>query len=464
MSSLSGEIKQSFPRPSSPQLGQMAWGSFISSLGSTLQVFAFTYVVYSTTKSAFATVMVGVAFAVGFGLFALPAGKIARRFDHRHVVIAVSVAKAVVYAAILALQLTGELSLAAILISSAASGITSSIQYPCWQELLQQFSAKGRLDETNALFSSLSSISSVIGALAGGVLLDEVGAAPLFAFNVLSYLPLIVIVALLPAMQGDKPTAAAGLKLIIAKINSARAVRTAVIFTALLELLAWPLISLLPKVAAEVGSAARIYGLLLAAFYVGAGLVAVLLRRWKKDAPYSHIIRLSITASGIALVIAGAFGIAQMGIALTLAGLAIVLAAAGLGLATAQSVLGAITQLGVPKKIEGEVLGVFALITIIFGTVGSLVEGLLADTLDIWWLPLASGAVIVIAMNLIWWRHGFLVLNAADPKSDPGRTHLMRHAQSGGRGNATPPLVHTRRPLTAATDDDARREGDTLRA
>ncbi|MBJ7243564.1 MAG: hypothetical protein JHD03_01945, partial [Solirubrobacteraceae bacterium] len=48
------EIMRNFPRPSSPELGQMAWGSFISSLGSTFQVFAFTYVVYATTKSALA--------------------------------------------------------------------------------------------------------------------------------------------------------------------------------------------------------------------------------------------------------------------------------------------------------------------------------------------------------------------------------------------------------------------------
>ena len=468
MSSLSAQIKRSFPRPSSPQLGQMAWGSLISSLGTTFQVFAFTYVVYATTKSALATVMVGICFAVAFGVFALPAGKMARSLDHRHVVVAVSLAKALIYAAILALQITGRLSVTAILISSAASGITSSIQYPCWQELLQQFSEKGRLDETNALFSSLSSVSSVAGALVGGVLLDAVGAAPLFAFNVLSYLPLVVIVARLPASQSKtenkKKGASAPLKKVAATIRSSKAVRLAITFTALLELLAWPLLSLLPKVAAEVGPSARIYGLLLASFYVGAALVAILLRRWKTHHPYSRIIRVSTTTSGLALVIAGAVGLAPLGTALTLAGLAFLLAAVGLGLATAQSVLGAITQLGVPKKIEGEVLGIFALITIIFGTVGAFVEGFLADTLEVWWLPLASGAVVFAAMNFVRWRHGFLLLNAADPKSDPDRTHLMSHAESGGDGNPTPPIVHLRKPLTAGTDASSRRDGDTLSA
>ena len=271
MTSMRAEIMRNFPRPSSPQLGRMAWGSFISSLGSTFQVFAFTYVVYATTKSALATVMVGVSFAVAFGVLALPAGTIAKRFDHRRIVAIVSIAKAFIYAAILALQLTDNLSVTAILISSAASGATSAIQYPCWQQLLQQFSAKGQLDESDALFYSLSSITSVAGALVGGALLDAVGPAPLFAFNVLSYVPLAFIVVRLPDETGANATskvkeASASLKMVLSTITGSRAVRMAVIFTALLELLAWPLVSLLPKIASEVGSAAKVYGLLLASF------------------------------------------------------------------------------------------------------------------------------------------------------------------------------------------------------
>jgi len=113
MSSIRAEIETNFPRPSSPELGRMAWGSFISSLGTTFQVFAFTYVVYATTKSALATVMAGVSFAIAFGIFALTSGKLAKRFDHRRVVAVVCIAKALIYAVILALQLTGKLSAAA---------------------------------------------------------------------------------------------------------------------------------------------------------------------------------------------------------------------------------------------------------------------------------------------------------------------------------------------------------------
>ena len=470
MTSMRAEIMRNFPRPSSPQLGRMAWGSFISSLGSTFQVFAFTYVVYATTKSALATVMVGVSFAVAFGVLALPAGTIAKRFDHRRIVAIVSIAKALIYAAILALQLTDKLSVTAILISSAASGATSAIQYPCWQQLLQQFSAKGQLDESDALFYSLSSITSVAGALVGGALLDAVGPAPLFAFNVLSYVPLAFIVVRLPDETGANATskvkeASASLKMVLSTITGSRAVRMAVIFTALLELLAWPLVSLLPKIASEVGSAAKVYGLLLASFYAGAALVAVLLRRWKERERYSRIIRFSAFASGGALVIAGIVGIAPLGTALTLAGLSIVLAAAGLGLATAQAVLSAITQLGVPKKIEGEVLGMFALITIFFGTIGASAEGYLADLLDVWWLPLASGALVVVIVIRIRLRRGFQVLNDAQPKSAAGLKHVKRHARSrhSTEGRLTV-VAHIRKPLSVGTDENGVSDEDRFKA
>ncbi len=468
MSTLRAELRLHFPKPSSPELGRLAATTFISCLGSTLQVFAFTYFVYATTKNALATVMVGVAYAVAAALLAGPSGKVAQRLNPRHVCIAAALSKAIIYGLVLAIQLSGGLNFTVIMIASAASGATTAIMYPCWQHLVRGYSAEGTLDETNALFSSIYAVGSVFGALAGGVLLNRLGAAPLFAFNVLSYLPVIFVLARLAPLKDDGAStakvaaASVSMKAAMTAIIGTHAVRMAVIFTALLELLAWPLVSLLPKIAQEIGPAPQIYGALLASFYVGASLVAVLMRRWKKEYSYGNIIRFSIGASGLAFLLAGAVGISAPGEALAIGALAILLAAAGLALSTAGAILSAITQLGVPEKEEGEVLAAFALITLIFGTIGSIVEGILADSFRIWWLPLLCGALIVIVMSIVWLRGGLQGMNGSDPISDPHRKHLARHAHSGGSGFFSHPIARSRKPLTAGTTESGRHDGDKL--
>ena len=420
----------------------MAWTYLIARVGAAFQIFAFTFIAWTVTKSALAAVMVGIAFAIAFGLAAMPAGRMAHRFSNRGVVVWISLAKAAIYAVVLALEIAGELSLLAILISSAASGVTSSMHYPSWKELLEQFSAEGRLDETNALFSSLDAVGAVVGAVIGAIVIDRFGAGPVFAFNVVSYLPLALIVSRFPSVGAQAPdksrAARVPLKKVFATISKLNAVRLAILLTALVNLLGWPLVALLPKVASELGPEARVYGALLASFYVGAALVAIFLREWKMSAPYGRIISHSIAAGGCALVITGAVGLAPLSTTVTFVGLIVMLAITGFGITTAQSVLGAITQLGVPKKTEGEVLGVLALTMIFFSTVGSFTQGLLADELRIWWLPLASGVLIVIAITVIWLRHGFLLLNA----SDPSRKSVLRHAEASSHEGASAVLIH----------------------
>lgn len=435
MSSLGTHIRKAFPRPSTPQLKAMVSAAFVSNLGSAFQAFAFTYLTYATTQSALATVMVGVAYSLAFGVMALPAGAVARRFSHRHVVIAVSIAKAAVYSAILALELAGSLTVTAIIMASAASGITSAVQFPCWKGLMRGYSAEGMLDETNALFFSLNAVASVAGALVGGFLLDAVGPAPLFAFNVASYVPVLIVMAMLPdpadgaarPHRESRPPRAA--RTAIAAMLASPAVRRAVIIVALLELLAWPLIALMPKVAAEVGPQAKIYGLLLASTYAGAALVGAMLRRMKGRRRYAVIIWFATMGCGVAIFAVGAVGIAPFGTPVTLVSVALLLCAAGFTLATAASVLNAVVQLGVPRTVEGEVLGLFAITTLITGSVGKVVQGRLADVVTVWWLPLVGGCLLVVGVGAAWWRHQFRALDAAQPDSPRAHGAVMDHAQ-----------------------------------
>jgi len=143
----------------------------------------------------------------------------------------------------------------------------------------------------------------------------------------------------------------------------------------------------------------------------------------KRVFSYTRIIRFSLLDVGLALIILAVIGFLPLGATPSVALAALLLLVLGIVLGIASSVLGAITQLSSDPKIEGPVLAYYASISLGAGAIGGLVEGFIADQLEIWWLPLASGVVVLIALLYLWSRHEFRALDEADPNHE----HLQGH-------------------------------------
>ena len=388
----------------------------------------FTYLAFHLSGSALAAVMVMVGYTLSYALFAPSGASILSRFDRRRAVLACDGIKLLNYSAVIILELVGLLDVPLIIAASAIGGLASGAQYPAWQEILQKLAPQGKLDETDALFSSASSIGAAVGALAGGAALAAFGPVPPLAFNVASYLPLMLAIAVLPVAVGipnreEKEAGRVPLSEVIKMIGSNRLVWLGILFFALLEFLAWPIISLLPKLAAEFGSSAHIYGILLGAFYFGGILVAGLVVAAKRKYSYAGIIRFSLIDISLILVILAVVGFLPMGSVPSVLLASLLLATLGIVLGIAASVLGAVTQLSADPEHEGTILAYYAAIGLGAGAAGGMLEGFIADRLEIWWLPLASGILILVALLYLWSRHEFRVLDQADPN----RSHMNRH-------------------------------------
>ncbi|MFM8792898.1 MAG: MFS transporter [Solirubrobacterales bacterium] len=416
------------PKPPAPGLGRLALAAGFSTLGGTMCSLTFAYLAFSETKSALAAVGVMVGYTLAYAIFAQPGSSLLRPYDRRWVVLGTDAIKLVNYSATVVLQILGLLDLPLIIAASAIGGLTSGAQYPAWQEILQKVAPEGKLDETNGLFSSASSIGAAIGALAGGTTLALFGPVVPLAFNVVSYLPLMFETVRLPEKVGqrsaeEKSGERTPARRVLGSVKRTRLVWLGILFMVLLELIAWPIISLLPKVASEFGSSAHIYGILLGAFYFGGVLVAGLLVVSKDRFTYDSIIRFSLSDIGLALILLALVGFLPFGSIPSIALAALVLLGLGIVLGIAGSVLGAIVQLSADPKIEGSILAFFGAITLGAGALGGLIEGLVADRLEIWWLPLASGFLIFIALLYLWSRKAFRVLDEADPRHE----HLIHH-------------------------------------
>lgn len=418
----------------------------------------FSYLAFSETNSALAAVAVGAAFAFFYSLFAQPAAGLLRSFDRRSVFLGTNAVKAVNYSAVVVLQLMGALDLVWILVASAVGGLTSGAYFPAWQEILRNLSPKGKLDETDGLFSSASSIGSAVGALSGGIAIDALGAAVPLAINVLSYLPLMLLVARLPKAVGKpkveegKATVKIPVRKLLGEIRTNRAVRLGVTFMALLSFFAWPIVSLLPKVASEYGSGAHVYGLLLSAFYLGgilvAGLVAVAKRRFNT---YYALMRSALVAIGVALLLIAIVGFLPLADPPSIGLSVLVLMMLGIVLGISGAVLTAVTQQSADRDLEGPVLAFYAAISMAAGAIGGLIEGSVADQLEIWWLPLASGLVILLLLLALWVRNRIDEPEGGDPEGK----ELERQSATGSPTDDAPYLHKVggggSQPLSAGT-------------
>ncbi|MFM9042591.1 MAG: MFS transporter, partial [bacterium] len=415
-------LKKLFPRPANTELTRLAVTSGLSTVGGTMCALAFAYLAFKQTGSAFSAVLVSVAYTVAYALSAVPGAAAVKKMDRRRVVVGFDAIKIVNYSIVLALQAMGQLEVWMVVAASAVGGLTSGPQYPAWQQILQTLSPKGTLDQTDGLFSSVSSVGAVAGALLGGVLLDAFGAVAPFSINVVSYLPFMVAVFLLPARAGTstdsrKSTKSVSLKKVLDSMRKSRLIAFGLTLTVLLNLFAWPIVALLPRVASEFGASAHVYGILLGAFYLGGILVAGAVAGWKRVFTYGQIMRRSLTACGASLLLLAIMGFAPWGSTLSTASAALLLATLGVVLGVTGSILGAIVQLSAEKKAQGTVLAVYAVIGLGAGSLGGLAEGFVADRLEIWWLPLASGALILLAMSWMWEREEYKELDQADPDS-----------------------------------------------
>jgi MFS family permease len=409
--------------------------SAISSLGSGVASLAFSYISYKISGSLAVAVLVLAFQAVPSALLIKPATYLARRFDLRWVVAASDGAKFLLYLAVACLVLAGYMSLELLFATALISGALSAISYPAWNKLLVQVAPQGGLDKLDASLSSWGALAGIVGVVAGGQMLDHLGASVLFFVNAASYLVPLIAVLRLPARAPVPPPPALRQDTLLKDARflwSVAALRRVVILAVLLELIAWPVLKLLPRMADEVDPSPQTFSLLLGAFYLGNAGVSAFLARGKKNYGYQAILFASLTVLGLALFIVWITGLLPGGL-LHLLVLMAVMAPVGLALSLVTTVISASIQLGAPDGREIRVLAVYSAAVTLVTPIGGLIITGLVSFLDIW-LVVAVEAVGVIALAAYmgWSRIGrdLRDFTARDKSGDVLRFHGRHNVAS----------------------------------
>ncbi len=173
------------------------FGQMISLIGTWMQSTAQAWLVLVLTHSALLLGVVGALQFLPVLVLALFGGVLADRLPKRKVLLFTQ-SFAMIQATIMwVLVATGHIQVWHIMILACLLGLTNSLDMPTRQAFVPEMVGLDELPNAIALNSSLFNMARVLGPGLGGLLIAGLGVAPLFLLNAISFIAVIVGLALI---------------------------------------------------------------------------------------------------------------------------------------------------------------------------------------------------------------------------------------------------------------------------
>lgn len=282
-------------------------GQSVSQIGTWMQRTAVSWVVYTTTQSAF---MLGLAvFAQQFPsfLFSLLGGIAADRYN-RYKLLLITQAASMVQAILLAaLTLSGNYSVTGILLLSVVLGVVNAFDLPARQPLVHELvKDKSEVPNALALNASMVNLARLVGPALSGIALQLFGAGVCFLINAISFVAVLVSLLLMKLPPHVPPAERKNITTEFSEgfkyIKGTPSIAMALIMMALAGLFVWPYDTLIPVFAKVVFKGdATTYGYISA--FGGLGAIAgTLFLASLKEKNHNALLMINTVILGVGLI------------------------------------------------------------------------------------------------------------------------------------------------------------------
>ncbi len=351
-------------------------GQLVSLVGTWMQQVAQAWLVLILTNSAFYVGLVGALGSLPVLLFSLPAGAVADRMSKLKLIIITQTASMILAFILAALAFAQVITVLHIIILAALLGAVSAFDVPGRQSFFVEMVGKDDLMNAIALNSSAFNVTRVLGPAVAGILIGVLGVEWCFLLNGISFLAVLAAlfaIRLPPYRPAALPPSAwAHIREGLAYVRSDRRVITIVLNIAVLSILGYPFLVLMPVMARNVlGRGAVEFGWMSSAVGVGALSGALMLAAWSRQLPKGRVLRSASLAFGF--VVSG-FALSRS-LPLSLVLLALTGFAMIVNTATTNTLLQTLT----PDHMRGRVMSVFTLAFVGMGPIGAFQAGYFAD-------------------------------------------------------------------------------------
>jgi len=388
-------------------------GQLISLIGTWMQQVAQAWLVLQLTGDPIWLGIVATAQFLPVMVFGLFAGVAADAFPKRRVLIATQASMMILAAILAALVIAGTVQVWMIVGLAFLLGIANAVDMPVRQAFAVELVGREDVGPAVALNSAMFNGARVVGPAAAGLAIGAFGVAAAFVLNAVSFLAVIVGLALM-----DEEELQIGAR--IARPTSARAVvqnlaeglgyvrRTEIVLLATVVVGTVATVGmnfnvLIPAFAQhELQSDATGYGFLMAASGIGSLLAALRLVFGGRPKPIRLVIGALIL--GVASVVLAAVRVFPLSLAL--------MVVVGFGSILMAATANTSIQLAVPDHLRGRVMSVYTTVFSASVPVGGLAMGAVASGFGAG-VAIALGGILSVAVGLAalaWGRQtGFAI-------------------------------------------------------
>jgi MFS family permease len=379
-------------------------GQSISLIGTWMTRIATSWLVYRLTKSPLMLGMVGFAGQIPSFLLAPLAGVVVDRMDRRKVLVWTQ-ALAMLQSLLLAvLTLTHQINITEVLILSAMQGIINAFDMPGRQSfMIRMVEDRADLQNAIAINSSMVNAARLIGPSLAGILIAATNEGWCFLIDGISYTAVIASLLMMrirpEKREAHGATMAEQLRQGWDYVAQSVPIRSILMLFALLSLMGWPFMVLMPVFAAEVlKGGAHTQGFLMGAVGVGALASALVLVVRKSVRGLTRIIPIGAGVFGAGLI---AFGLSH-----TLWLSLIMMLVTGFGMMQGITSSNTILQTLVDEKMRGRVMSYYTMAFVGMAPFGSLLAGALARAVGAQNTVIVSGIACIAGSIWFWLRLG----------------------------------------------------------
>ncbi|HTB97173.1 MAG TPA: MFS transporter [Terracidiphilus sp.] len=375
-------------------------GQSISLIGTWMTRIATSWLVYRLTKSSLLLGTVGFAGQIPTFLLAPLAGVIVDRID-RHKVLVWTQTLAMLQSFALAwLTLSHHINIKEVLALSVLQGFINAFDMPGRQSFMVKM-VEDRADLSNAIAinSSMVNMARLIGPSLAGMLIAATNEGWCFLVDGVSYIAVIVSLFLmvLPKTeeQRHESTMIAQLREGWSYVAASAPIRTILLLFALLSLMGWPFMVLMPVFAVQVlHGGPHTLGFLMGAVGVGSLISALSLVMRRSVRGLSRMIPIAAVIFGVGLISFGLSTSFFLSMPLMLI--------TGIGMMQGLTSSNTIIQTLVDEKMRGRVMSYYTMAFVGMAPFGSLLAGALAHLIGAPRTVIVSGVACILGALWFW--------------------------------------------------------------
>ena len=372
------------------------FGQTLSLVGTWMQQVATSWLALELSNDPFVVGLVSAAGTVPILLFAMPAGVFADRRRKLNLVRIAQVLMLLQASLLWWFTWSGHITIAALIGLSLAFGLLEAFEIPARQSLIIRLVNKDDLQDAIALNSGGFNLARILGPSAAALVIAQLGIAWCFGVNAMSYLAVLIGLAMIRLPVGtDEPAATTrstlhGILEAYYHIRNDRLMWILMRVVGLFSLFGIPVLTMLPVMARDhLHLDASGYGALMMCFGAGALLGALALAAQGGRVPRGAVLTVSSLGLGLAM---GVFGLST---SVVLSGTMMFLC--GIAMIANNAIINGLMQSRVPDAMRARVMALYVTVYIGMHPVGSALAGWFSREVGVSYTVAGMGALLFLA-------------------------------------------------------------------